>query len=244
MLEFLETYSVDVKLAIIFALLMASIFYNGHLFLKGDWVLTISSHESGWIAFRKVLGMVIIVQGFETSRYIGNKYSAALRIKTMRYAQWISGAIYILFLALVMIIFNRINHITDTAIIELSYILAPVLGVLIIIAAVMSQLSAAIADTVGSGGLLAEATHQKVSVNDSYLFISSAAMVLIWTTNIYQIVSIASKAFAIYYAFEIMLTLLNLKKLTQIKHRILKTLFYTFLFMMMVSVVILGIPVK
>lgn len=47
-----------------------------------------------------LLGLLITVQGFETSRYMGDSYDAATRVRSMRYAQWLSSAIYLAFLAL------------------------------------------------------------------------------------------------------------------------------------------------
>jgi len=211
---------------------MTHFLFNAGLIVNGQWILKAYPHESFWVGFRKVLGMLIIIQGFETSRYLGHAYSASMRVKTMRYAQWISGVIYILFVALAMIVFNNIHQISETTVIELCRIVTPVLPVLLIVAAVMSQFSAAIADTVGSGGLLAEATQQKVSVNSSYLVITLAALTLTWLTNIYEIISIASKAFAIYYALQISLTLITLVRHRPIKVSLMKIVLYAVLLLL------------
>lgn len=42
----------------------------------------------------------MIVQSFETSRYLGAEYDAKNRIRTIRYAQRLSAAIYLLFIGL------------------------------------------------------------------------------------------------------------------------------------------------
>lgn len=47
-----------------------------------------------------LLGLLITVQGFETSRYLGHAYPQAMRIRTMGHAQWIASGIYPGFLAL------------------------------------------------------------------------------------------------------------------------------------------------
>lgn len=244
MLEFFEIYSVNTKLAIIFALIVSHFLYNTELLAKGLWTLKIYPHESLWLSFRKVLGMLIIIQGFETSRYLSYAYNAKIRIQTMKYAQWISGCIYILFVALAMIVFNNIHQISETTIIDLCRIVAPVLPILLVIAAIMSQFSAAVADTVGSGGLLVEATHQKITVKNSYLLISLIAVILIWLTNIYEIITIASKAFALYYALQISLSLITLKKTKHLNQRVAKIVFFTILLIIMILVIILGIPVE
>lgn len=46
--------------------------------------------------------MLLVVQGFETSRYLGNEYSLQTRIKSMRFAQLLWAAIYVGFVFLVM----------------------------------------------------------------------------------------------------------------------------------------------
>lgn len=244
MLELLETYSVNTKLAIIFSLLMAHFFYNSELVIRGKWWLSVQPHDSLWMGFRKVLGMLIIIQGFETSRYLGQEYSADMRIKTMRYAQLISGGIYIIFMAVAMVVFNQVETISETVVIDLSGVVAPVLPALLIVASVMSQFSAAVADTLGSGGLLSEASHHRISDKNSYLILAMVAVSLTWLTNIYEITTIASKAFAAYYALQLCLTLIALQHHKQLEYRWLKTLFYLMLLIIMVLVVVLGVPVE
>ncbi len=243
-LEFFEIYSVNTKLAIIFAIMVTHFLYNAELFTQGKWILKAYPHESWWLGFRKILGMLIIIQGFETSRYIGDEYSASLRIKTMKYAQYISGVIYVFFIALAMVVFNDIHQISETTVINLCRIVAPALALLLIIAAIMSQFSAAIADLVGSGGLISEATRKKISVNNSYLLITLITLVLTWSVNIYRIIPIASKAFAIYYASQIILTLIAIISCKCIKQIFWPVLFYSFLLFMMILVIVLGIPVE
>ena len=46
-----------------------------------------------------LLGLLITVQGFETSHNLGNAYSQDVRVRTMRHAQWFAAAIYLAFLA-------------------------------------------------------------------------------------------------------------------------------------------------
>ncbi len=162
----------------------------------------------------------------------------------MRYAQFISGGIYIAFIATTMIAFNNIHAIAETTVIDLCRMMAPVLPILLIIAAIMSQFSAAIADTIGSGGLLSEATHHKLSVNTSYLIITVLAMVLIWLTNIYGIIVIASKGFALYYAFQLLIACLLLSKGSFSLRTAAKMTLYILLLLLMIMVMLFGIPVE
>jgi len=102
-----------------------------------------------------LLGLLITVQGFETSRYLGHGYPQALRIRTMRYAQWIASAIYLPFLGLLTPFLGRAARESGAAgILDIVSVVSPPMVALVLVAAVASQLSAAVADSIGSGGLM------------------------------------------------------------------------------------------
>jgi hypothetical protein len=122
--------------------------------------------------------------------------------------------------------------------------IAPALPFLLIIAAVMSQFSAAVADTIGSGGLLAEATKRKISVNTSYLLITCSGIALTWLTNIYTIITIASKAFSVYYILQLLISITLLTKQKSIRKNKISLVLYCILLLLMFSVLIFSIPVK
>jgi len=244
MLEILETYSVNIKLSIIMAVTVSLFMYNGNLVMHSHWRIHYESTHSFIKSLREVFGMLIIVQGFETSRYLGHAYDAQMRIKTMRYAQWISAVIYVVFVALTSVVFNHIHTVTEVTIIQICKIVAPVLPILLIIAAVMSQFSAAIADTIGSGGLLSEATRHKLSVNNSYLLIAVLAIGLTWLANIYQVITIASKAFAIYYALQIVICILTAFDQKGLKYKYWHIFANILLLTLLLTIIIFGIPVE
>ena len=62
---------------------------------NGSFALVPIAHPTGLHEIGILLGLVILVQGFETSRYLGDAYDGATRMRTMRYAQWLSTAIYL-----------------------------------------------------------------------------------------------------------------------------------------------------
>ena len=66
----------------------------------------------------------------------------------------------------------------------------------------MSQFSAAVADTAGSGGLMAEVSGRRITPGRGYLLISAVAIVLVWSASIFEIITIASRAFAAYYLLQ------------------------------------------
>ena len=243
-LELLETYSVNIKLSIIVALILGHISFNFYSLFNGQWQLLVYPHEDPLTTIQKLLGMLIIIQGFETSRYLGSDYSKNIRIKTMRNAQIISGIIYVVFITSTLTAFNHVHSLGETTVIDVCRMVAPILPMLLIIAAVMSQFSAAVADTIGSGGLLVERMRHKITTKTSYLFITLIGVILTWFTNIYTIITFASKAFAIYYTMQLVLSIIVLSKQKQSGVRYLKILLYLLLVILMVAVILFGIPVK
>ena len=75
-------------------------------------------------------------------------------------------------------------------------------ALLLVVAALSAQFSAAIADTSGSGGLIAEVSKGAVTERVAYTFLVGIGIVLKWTADIFEIISYASRAFALYYAMQ------------------------------------------
>ncbi len=195
----IEEYSVSIKLAIIVALLCGLVNY--------DAAVDFSIREfpapagSAWEQLRQLAGMLLVVQGFETSRYLGSEFSAELRIRSMRLAQIISGLIYVAFIVMCMPLLLGLNglRVDETAIIGLSGHIAMVLPAMLVLAAVMSQFSAAVADTAGAGGLVEEESGGLISARYAYVAVIGLGIVLVWTTAVFEIIALASRAFAAYY---------------------------------------------
>lgn len=198
-LERLEEYSVSIKLAIIAALLFWLAHHNS---VNGLSLAGIKpAEQSYWDQVRVLAGMILVVQGFETSKYLGNAYSPVLRRNTMFTAQLLAGLIYVVFVAMVLPVLGQVgsNGTSESALIDVVAIVSPLLPLLLIVAAAMSQLSAAIADTLGAGGIVGGADSSRVTVRVAYPLITGAAIILIWVTNIFELVAIASRAFALFY---------------------------------------------
>ncbi len=202
-LEKLEEIAVNVKLSIIGGLILTlAVFDLVDLGRSIDEYGSLAHFTDPWNTIRALAGMLIVVQGFETSRYLGNKYDAATRILTMKRAQWISAAIYVVFIVTAVPLFNAFPaRIDETAILDGVKEAAPLLVPMVLIAAVFSQLSAGIADTAGGGGMLTGRSTRH-SARMGYVTILAAAGVLIWSTNIFSIISLASRAFAVYYLIQ------------------------------------------
>ena len=63
----------------------------------------------------------------------------------------------------------------------------------------MSQLSAAVADTAGFGGMFFEASGSRVPERIGYGLVVLMAILLVWSVDLFGIIAIASRAFAFYY---------------------------------------------
>ncbi|MGE3318775.1 MAG: hypothetical protein AB7I18_05710 [Candidatus Berkiella sp.] len=243
-LELFEIFCVNTKLAIIAAMIVGYLIYDVNLLL-GQGIESFQKPDGSlWNGIKKVLGLVIIVQGFETSRYLGEKYDADTRTLSMKHAQIISGIIYVLFILVAMPIIGNLSKVDETLIISVSGKVAVSLPLLILVAAMMSQFSAAVADTIGAAGLLTEAFLKKISINNAYLLTTTCSCVLTWTTDIFEIISIASKAFAFYYCIQLFITLLTIHRVKKIKHKLIKSILYFGLLILMALVVLLGIPAE
>ncbi|MEZ6045195.1 MAG: amino acid permease [Planctomycetaceae bacterium] len=243
-LESLEETAVGLKLSIITGLLMGMIVFAFQLFsqnkLAANTVPTPSLH-SLYLAF----GLVICVQGFETSRYLGEEHDAETRVKTMKASQWISTIIYVLYVFLMSFCFNADNiETSETAIIDVTRVIAPILPYLLIAAAVAAQFSAGVADTAGCGGLVAELTKEKVSGKVGYAVAMTGGLFLTWTANVFAIISYASKAFAIYYALQSLVALLVAWQHPEMKHRFRYCVLYGVLALLGVLIAVFGISAE
>ena len=201
-LERMEQVSVSIKLAIILGLLVGLTQYVGGRAVAGDLVLN-PPRATGWHAVALAFGLIVTVQGFETTRYLGDSYDARTRIRAMRLAQGLATLIYMIYIGLLAYSF-RVDRmaLTETAIIQLMDQVAPILPVLLVSAALAAQFSAAVADTAGSGGLVAELTRGRVSSRQSYVLLVGVGLLLTWVADVFQIISYASRAFALYYALQ------------------------------------------
>lgn len=206
-LERIEEFAVGLKLAIIGGFLVGLAWFVLGL-LQGDGLFYNDPLEFRFHSIAVALGLVITVQGFETSRYLGAQYDAQTRVRTMKYSQWISTAIYLVYIVLVSFGFAAGSiETTETAIIDMSRVVATFLPVMLVAAALAAQFSAAVADTGGSGGLLDELSRKRISAGTAYFLVCSGGLVITWTINIYQIISFASRAFAVYYFLQIVIAI-------------------------------------
>lgn len=201
-LERMEKYSVSLNLAAILGLLAGlSMFFAAETMDTGPVVTPPS--VGPWAALTLFFGLIVTVQGFETSRYLGGSYEAPLRIRSMKAAQLVSTAIYLVYVGLLVFSFApQEGDLDTTAIIDLTHTVSPVLPIVLTGAALAAQFSASVADTAGAGGLVAERSHGRVGNRVAYAILVAAGLALTWFADVFSIIAYASRAFALYYAFE------------------------------------------
>lgn len=243
-LEKIESYAVSLNLGMIAGLIFALTVYNVNLISSGSWHLpaldsTIDLHD-----LRVLLGLLIVVQGFETSRYLQNEHPAELRIRTMRLAQWISAAIYIVFLSLITVLFQQDMGADVTAITSMVAPVAILLPLLISVAAIGSQFSASVADTSGAGGLVEDITQQKLPIRLAYLLVLVVTIFLTWVTDVNAIIAYASRAFALFYTLQTAAAAIVAYQIQDVPKRTLKIVFFSTTSAICLLVFLFGLPAE
>jgi hypothetical protein len=241
-LEAVEKYAVAFNLGMIGALLVSLAVYNVQMVLGGTWALPSISSVIDFHDLRVLLGLLIVVQGFETSRYLGDEHPAEQRIATMRTAQLMSTAIYLLFIALATVLFHDGLGADVTAIIGMTKPVAVVLPILLAVAAIGSQFSAAVADNAGAGGLIEDITHRRAPIRYAYLLILLVTVLLTWSTNVNEIIAYASRAFALYYTLQCAVAWVVAFQERNLRRRSMRLVMFAFLAVMCLLVFALGIP--
>ncbi len=215
MLQNLEKIALGITLIIIIALLAGFALYDVNALKSPGIQLPQWPEHSWWQVATIIGGTLIVVQGFETSRYLEEEFSTAIRIRSCRWSQFISTAVYIVFILLALPLMHFLGEkVEDNALIMLAGKASCMLPVPLITAAVLSQFSAAVADTIGGGGNMAETTKQHVDSRHAYLLICGIAVILAFS-NTLTILALASRAFAFYYTLQCLVAFIVSKKRPQ-----------------------------
>jgi hypothetical protein len=152
-------------------------------------------------------GIAITVQGFETVRYLGDEYDAETRVWASRVAQAVAASIYIGFVAVATPLMGLGTSAgPDTTLLDIAERVAPVLALPLVVCAVLSQFSAATADTVAADGNL-RGLSRWMRGPRPYLVSGIAAIALAATVETFPLIAIASRAFAVYYAVQAVLAM-------------------------------------
>jgi hypothetical protein len=243
-LENIEEYAVGLKLAVIAAALAALAWLNLRLALIGNWHISDFDAPFDWNTVRTVLGLLIVVQGFETSRFLVGAYTPELRVRTMRYAQLFSGGIYLAFFLLAMTTLKEHEGLSSevTGIVAVLKPVASTLPLLIIIGAVFAQLSAAIADAIGAGGLIEQVSMQRIDHRHAYPVIALVGVGLTWSLDIFGVIALASRAFALFYLLQCLVAAWVAMVAPGLRQRVLHAAAFLALAVLALAVVLLGTP--
>jgi hypothetical protein len=193
---------------VVTTLLGAAMFFDGDGVLLGGGIDLPPVPDAGLGQTLLVLGgTVITVQGFETVRYLGAEYDAETRVWASRVAQAIAASIYIGFVAVATPLMGLGTSAgPDDTLLDIVDRVAPVLAPALVICAVLSQFSAATADTVAADGSL-RGLSRWMRGSRAYLASGAAAIALAATVEMFSLIAIASRAFALYYALQAVIAL-------------------------------------
>jgi hypothetical protein len=227
------------NVAAIVAVLVAFAAYNVQRLVGGDFDLPHFNAADNEEAFRKLLGLFVLVQGFESSRYIGAYVSADKRVKTMRSAQYISSAVYVLFVAFSLILFATVKAPNNvTAIFEVSKQVSVFLPFLIMAAALGSQLSAIVNDTETRTEMMAGQVGERLPRPWTFPLFLVPAILVVLLTEVSSAVALASRVFAAYYLSQALIA----GRLAWRAERWAWVAFFAGIAMAMAAVAVLGLP--
>jgi hypothetical protein len=203
-LAVLEKWALYITLLIILLLFLGFAHYDWTAWRSAAGLeLPKTLDHTPWEILTIVAGTLIVVQGFETPRYLGKVYDAKTRISASRLSQIISTIVYILFVALALPLVAQLKgKYDDNSLIALAGFASSLLPVPLIIAAAMSQFSAAVADTFSALGNMGELTHHHLKARGGYILVGGGAIALTWSANTLEIIALASRAFAFYYMLQ------------------------------------------
>jgi len=203
-LDVLEEWGLYVTLLIIALLLVGFAHYDWTAWQSASGItLAKALKHTPWEILTIVAGTLIVVQGFETPRYLGSSYDTETRVSASRWSQIISTAVYILFVAVALPVVHTLNgKYDDNSLIALVGVAAAALAVPLIIAAALSQFSAAVADTLAATGNMEETTHGHLKAKWGCILVGGGAIALSWSANTLEILALASRAFAFYYMLQ------------------------------------------
>jgi hypothetical protein len=201
-LDLLDRISVVAVLALTALMVSVFVIHDGGL-IAADSLSLPPVADTDPIAIARVLGgIVITVQGFETIRYLGDQYDRGTRIRASRVAQLVASAIYIVFVFVATPVMGLGTDAgTDGSLLDITARIAPWLAIPLVLSAVLSQFSAAIADTGAADGNL-RSLSRWFSGPRPFLLSGVAAIAITLTLPTLVIVATASRAFAAYYALE------------------------------------------
>lgn len=242
-MEKLEKVVVMVNLSIIAGLLVSLALSATFLKVNGTIAGPNGIPEFNINSLLVLGGMLLIVQGFETTRYLGADYTPAERARGQLLAQVIAAAVYLLFVPLAAPLATDLSQAADeTAIIAIvsqaAWGLAPVLS----LAAMLSQFGASVADTIGTGGILEEESNRRIRRRVGYVLVTFMAGIMVWSVDLFQVLTLASRAFALYYAIQAVMAAILVIETPGVLYKRFRSLLFPGLAVVLLLVTLFAIP--
>jgi hypothetical protein len=94
----------------------------------------------------------------------------------------------------------------------------------------------------GGGGLFSEFSRRRVSLQRSYLLVVLAAIVVVWSANIFEIIVLASRAFAFYYFLQCLVGLVASTRAARLKNSHLWRTYLVLMALVLLLVVLFATP--
>ena len=234
-----ERYATALNLAVICGFLIALVFYSGELIAAGKSILP-PPGKFDFHSLPVLLGLLIVVQGFETTRFTGDEFNPATRIKAMQMSQLISGIIYVAFFLLLSPLLGKLGEGNGiAAVITMSVVVSSILPVGLTVAAAASQFSASIADSLGDAGLVEQISNKKINPSHAYPLISAVGIAILFSIDVNGVISLASRAFALFYSLQCLVAWESARKQPGLKG---KAAVFFVLAIVAALVFILGVP--
>jgi hypothetical protein len=201
-LEGLERVSLGAVLVLVFAI-SATFGAKDVSQLQGGGLYTPPVPHNSLVSVLLVLGgMLITVQGFETVRY-QQHIDRRARIAGCRLSQLASSLVYVLLVVVATPLMGLGTASgADATLLGLVKRVAPVLALPLVLCAVLSQFSAATADTEAGVGNLRGVHWAPLQGRLPYALVGGVSAVLAATLATSVIIVVASRAFAAYYALQ------------------------------------------
>jgi hypothetical protein len=242
-LEGLEKAAVSSKLSIIGGLLLALALSARFMDANGIQGSALNSPQLGLESLLILGGMLLVVQGFETARYLGSDYAPRERARGLLIAQLVAAAVYLLFVPLASSLAGDLSGApSETEIMAIvgraAFGVAPTLG----LAAVFSQFGAAVADTVGTGGIIEEESRGKIPRRRGYIILVAIALVLIWSRSIFFVLALASRAFALYYLLQSFIAIGVIARHRELPYRRARLVLFPLLAVILLGIAVFAVP--
>ena len=201
-LELLERVSLGAVLVLVFAISATFAAKDASQLANGGLYKPPVPHNGLGSVLLVLGGMLITVQGFETVRY-QQHIDRRARIAGCRLSQLVSSFVYVMLVVLATPLMGLGTASgADANLLDLVKRVAPALVLPLVLCAVLSQFSAATADTEAGVGNLRGIHWAPLRGRLPYALVGAVSAVLAATLATNVIIVVASRAFAAYYALQ------------------------------------------